>query len=359
VTILSLQGLSKTYENGKRAVLGLDLDIEAGEIVSLLGPSGCGKTTTLRCVAGLEEPDGGTITLDGVPVFGPGVWLPPERRGMSMVFQQYALWPHMSVFDNVAFGPQARRLNKADTAAKVETALRRVGLWEERDRRISQLSGGQQQRTALARAVAVESKIILFDEPLSNLDARLRESMRLELLELQRDIGFTALYVTHDQDEAFSLSSRIVVMNGGAVEQVGTPWEIWRNPASPFVADFIGSANRLSGKLARDDAGLYFQSDLGPSVRVADGAGGRPGERATAFVRIGSLRATATRPSGDNVWRAPVGIQTFHGDHTLVIVGFGSGTLRCRRDNAIPTDAPSVYIQVDPADVLCFPEGEQ
>lgn len=215
-TLISIRGLRKTFGSFV-AIEGFSLDVREGEVVSLLGPSGCGKTTTLRCLAGLETPTSGEIEVQGKLVYSSDrrINLPPEQRNLSMVFQQYALWPHLSVFENVAFGLRVRRVPAETLFAKAKGALERVRLWEKQDRRISELSGGQQQRVALARALAIDPKIVLFDEPLSNLDAKLRAELRLELLQLQRDLRFSAIFVTHDQDEAISLSSRIVIMNQG------------------------------------------------------------------------------------------------------------------------------------------------
>jgi ABC-type Fe3+/spermidine/putrescine transport system ATPase subunit len=367
VAVLTVRNLVKRFENSTVAVDDIDLDVADGEIVSLLGPSGCGKTTTLRCVAGLETPDSGLIVLGDLTVFERAgsakrhVVVAPEHRGLSMVFQQYALWPHMTVFENVAFGLKARHASKSDVAAMTETALRRVRLWDQRRRNISQLSGGQQQRIALARAIAVQPKMILFDEPLSNLDAQLREAMRMEILELQQSIGFAALYVTHDQDEAFSMSSRIVIMNQGRVEQSGAPLEIWQRPRSPFAAEFIGGTNKVTGKLmliaGGTDAGVYLHTDAGPKIRLGDHETAAGGGRAIAFLRLDSLRVSHVRPEGDaNIWHLPIGAQTFHGSHAIVTVKFGSATLRCRCPAPLPGSVTNVYVQIAPAEVLCFPD---
>jgi iron(III) transport system ATP-binding protein len=234
------------------AVGGIDFDVGEGEHVTLLGPSGCGKTTTLRAIAGLEAPSGGRIVIGGTPVYdgSSGRSTPPEQRGLSMVFQSYAIWPHMTVFDNVAFGFRVRGIARARARPAVERALELVDLAEFADRPATRLSGGQQQRVALARALAYETKIVLLDEPLSNLDAQLRIAMRAELSELRRRLGFTAVYVTHDQEEAFALSDRIIVMRGGHIEQQGTPSEIHRAPRTRFVAAFLGMKNILDAEIA-------------------------------------------------------------------------------------------------------------
>ena len=233
------------------AVDSIGFDIAPGELVTLLGPSGCGKTTTLRAVAGLETPSGGTIRLNGDTVYSAGERrnVPAEKRGVSMVFQSYAIWPHMTVFDNVAYGLRVRRLPQAEVRQNVERVLDLVQMQGFADRPASKLSGGQQQRVAVARAIAFSPSVVLFDEPLSNLDAKLRAEMRVELRELQRRLDITSLYVTHDQEEALAISDRVIVMNGGRIEQIGTPEDIYNRPHSRFVADFVGSANLIEGKV--------------------------------------------------------------------------------------------------------------
>ncbi|WP_342364027.1 ABC transporter ATP-binding protein [Terrarubrum flagellatum] len=240
-----------------RAVDEVSFGIEAGQQVTLLGPSGCGKTTTLRAVAGLERPRAGRIVIDGKAVFdgATGVDAPPEKRGLSMVFQSYAIWPHMTVFENVAFPFRVRGRPASEAKPAVDKALALVDLARFADRPATMLSGGQQQRVALARAIAFGAKVVLLDEPLSNLDAQLRIQMRDELADLRRRLGFTALYVTHDQEEAFSLSDHIIVMRGGRIEQAGKPQDIYSSPRTRFVAEFLGVRNIVECELtgAGDD----------------------------------------------------------------------------------------------------------
>ena len=249
------------------AVDNIGFDIAPGELVTLLGPSGCGKTTTLRAVAGLETPSGGTIRLNGDTVYSASERrnVPAEKRGVSMVFQSYAIWPHMTVFDNVAYGLRVRRLPQAEVRQNVERVLDLVQMQDFADRPASKLSGGQQQRVAVARAIAFSPSVVLFDEPLSNLDAKLRAEMRVELRELQRRLDITSLYVTHDQEEALAISDRVIVMNGGRIEQIGTPEDIYNRPHSRFVADFVGSANLIEGKVRGPGANgtLIFDADGG------------------------------------------------------------------------------------------------
>jgi len=279
---LAAEGLSVSY-GPIAAVHGVDLSVTKGEHVTLLGPSGCGKTTTLRAIAGLEAPSAGRIVVDGVPVFDAAraLNIPPEKRGFSMVFQSYAIWPHMSVCENVGFGFRVRGISRDIARPAIERALALVELTGYADRPASQLSGGQQQRVALARAIAYDTKVVLLDEPLSNLDAQLRIAMRGELGELRRRLGFTAIYVTHDQEEAFALSDRIVVMQGGRIEQQGTPVEIHRTPRTRFVASFLGMTNILdaeispaSGSKAVVEARLAEDIVLGARDPWANGAAG-------------------------------------------------------------------------------------
>jgi spermidine/putrescine ABC transporter ATP-binding subunit len=242
---VELRGVAMSY--GATPVLhNLDLEVYKGEFLSLLGPSGCGKTTTLNIIGGFLEPLRGTVTLGGRVVNN----VPPYRRNTGMVFQSYALFPHMNVFDNVAFGLKVRRVGAADIARRVRDALALVQLEGLDQRAIRELSGGQQQRVAIARALAIDPLVLLMDEPLSNLDAQLRRQMRVELRRLQRQVGITTIFVTHDQEEALTLSDRLVVMNRGRIEQAGTPIELYRKPRTPFVAQFLGHPNFLFGTVA-------------------------------------------------------------------------------------------------------------
>jgi iron(III) transport system ATP-binding protein len=256
------------------AVDGVSFTISCGEIFTLLGPSGCGKTTTLRLVAGLEEPDGGEIFIAGMAVAVPdrGLHLPPEKRQLGMVFQSYAIWPHLTVFENVAFPLRVRRASNDAVRQRVNQALEIVGLSGLAERGATQLSGGQQQRVALARALVYEPAILLLDEPLSNLDAKLREQMRVEIRALQKKLGLTVLYVTHDQAEAMTLSDRIAVVNRGRFEQVGTPEEIYEKPATPFAAEFLGRTVSFLGNVAKNHAGCWIEFARGAGRSALTGA---------------------------------------------------------------------------------------
>jgi spermidine/putrescine transport system ATP-binding protein len=277
------------------AVEDADFAIERGEFFSLLGPSGCGKTTTLRMIAGFEQPSSGRILLDGKDVSR----VPPYRRNVNTVFQHYALFPHMTVADNVAFGPRSQRVDAQETARRVEKLLSVVRLTPYTDRKPAQLSGGQQQRVALARALANYPSALLLDEPLGALDLKLRQAMQLELKRIQREVGITFIYVTHDQEEALTMSDRIAVMNEGRVEQIGTPQEIYHSPTSVFVANFIGVANLIPAVVQHADADAVTVVVAGVH-RVPVPAGGqrpRPGSAAMVMVRPERLRLSATAPA--------------------------------------------------------------
>ncbi len=246
---LELKGVTKYYDQVK-AVDRIMLQVEEGELLILLGPSGCGKTTTLRLIAGFIQPSEGEILIDGKLVASYTKMVPPDRRNLAMVFQGYALWPHKTVFENVAYGLQIRKFPKKEVRKRVEKTLEMMRLNELQNRFPQELSGGQQQRVSLARAIVIEPSLLMFDEPLSNLDAKLREEMRFELKELQKRLGFTSLYVTHDQEEALSIGDRIVVMNQGRIEQIGAPEEIYRKGISKFVVNFVGLTNFIAAKMS-------------------------------------------------------------------------------------------------------------
>ncbi len=314
---LGLRGLVRDFD-GVRAVDGLDLDIAAGEFFSLLGESGCGKTTTLRMIAGFEHPDEGEILLDGADL----TETPAHRRPVNTVFQSYALFPFMSVRDNVAFGLRYQRVTKAEESSRVGAALELVELGKLADRKPHQLSGGQQQRVALARALVLEPRVLLLDEPLGALDARLRKTLQRELRALHDRVGTTFVYVTHDQEEALTMSDRIAVIVDGRVEQVGTPSEVYAEPASAYVANFLGSAN-LFGAVpagAGPEAGLGAYQ-VGSTSLFVDGA---PAEGAPVTLMVRPERvelAPATQPlDGVNVFAAVVETITYQGAQTAVRV---------------------------------------
>ena len=261
-----LTGINKYYGTN-RVLKDVDLTIEDGEFMTLLGPSGCGKTTTLRVIAGLEKPQSGSIVMDGERIVNAAesFFAPPAKRGLNLVFQSYALWPHMTVFDNVAFGLRVKHTPKDEIKKLVENALSRMQIGEYAGRYPSELSGGQQQRVAIARAIATPVELLLLDEPLSNLDAKLRVDMRSELKRLHEEMGTTIIYVTHDQVEALTLSTRIAVFFNGHIEQVASPMSLYQNPASVRIAEFIGNPkiNLTGGKAKRTEAGLEVESAFG------------------------------------------------------------------------------------------------
>lgn len=295
---LSLVELTKTFSNTVSDVTAVDhinLDIRPGEFITLLGPSGCGKTTTLRMIAGFEDASSGQVMLDGENM----VVVPPNKRPMSMVFQSYALFPHLSVRENVAYGLRLRKKSAEEIKEEVDIALAAMNLTAMADRAPSQLSGGQQQRVALARAMVVRPKVLLFDEPLSNLDAKLRVKMRVEIRRMQKRLGISSVYVTHDQSEAMAMSDRIVVMNSGRIEQVDTPEEIYLHPASVFVADFVGRANFVPAQAQEvSEDGMVEIEALGQKIRVHSSEGAkeavREGKETVVLVRPESMRIQPT-----------------------------------------------------------------
>jgi spermidine/putrescine transport system ATP-binding protein len=294
---IELSGIVKTFHSHGEdvaAVKGIDMSIGEGEFFSLLGPSGCGKTTTMRMVAGFDEPTEGRVFLHGRDVVG----VPPNRRDINMVFQSYALFPHMSVFENVAFGLRRKGVAKDEVSRRVAEILEIVDLTGREKRRPRELSGGQQQRVAVARALVNKPSALLLDEPLGALDLKLRQAMQVELKRIQREVGITFVYVTHDQGEALTMSDRIAVMNDGRVEQLGTPREVYERPATKFVAGFIGTSNVLSGTVSRTD-GDSAVIEPGPGERIVVPGGVSAGQEVELTVRPEKIDVRAGRPDGD------------------------------------------------------------
>lgn len=339
-TLLNLESLNKTYpptavgeqSEAAPALTNISLQISRGEFFTLLGPSGCGKSTTLQCIAGLEHPTSGLIEMDGKAVFCSKrkIIVPPNRRGLGMVFQSYAIWPHLSVFENVAFplryGPG--KCTGSQIHERVMAALDRVGLGTFADRPAPYLSGGQQQRVALARSLVNEPSIILLDEPLSNLDAKLRDSMRVELRDLIKSLGITTIYVTHDQTEALSMSDRIALLNHGRLVQLGTPDEIYMRPNSAFAAEFVGRSNILNGVVTqRDGSGDGILSmDFG-EMRCCLPETAKPGDRLQVMIRPHNVRVAAGK-TGSNSFTAMVKRTSFVGEFVDVEAVIGSDPLR-------------------------------
>jgi spermidine/putrescine transport system ATP-binding protein len=315
-----LKGVTKRFGDVV-AVEDLDLDIGEGEFFTLLGPSGCGKTTTLRMVAGFEEPSEGRVLIDGDDVAG----FPPYRRPTNTVFQSYALFPHLSVGENVAFGLRRKKVHSEEVERRVASELERVGLAGEVNRRPAQLSGGQQQRVALARALVNLPKVLLLDEPLGALDLKLRKGLQIQLKQIQRDVGITFVYVTHDQEEALTMSDRIAVMNAGRVEQIDSPEEVYERPASSFVAGFIGVSNLMPGTVASANGDrATVRLDTGVELDApADGVS--TGERCYAVVRPEKLRIDAvdarSHSNGQPSVEGTVEASVYLGTSTQIVVG--------------------------------------
>ncbi|HWI63293.1 MAG TPA: ABC transporter ATP-binding protein [Symbiobacteriaceae bacterium] len=313
---LRLENLTKDFESQKKTVRAVDsvsLEFPAGAFITLLGPSGCGKTTVLRMIAGLENPTGGEIYVDGKAVTG----VAPNQRETAMVFQSYALFPHMSVFENVAYGLRLRKMPESELKAAVNDKLGMMGLTEMAERQPNQLSGGQQQRVALARALVMSPKVLLFDEPLSNLDAKLRIQVREDIRQLQRRLGVTTVYVTHDQEEAMAISDVVVIMNKGKVEQAGAPEAIYHEPRSVFVADFIGGVNLLAGSMTSGDT----VSVLGTTLPVRNPVGAVAGEQVKVAVRPEEVNV------GAGPWQGTVERSIFLGRLTEYVINVGGQRL--------------------------------
>jgi len=339
--MLEVSGLCKGFRDESQqgrvnAVDEVSFTVKEGSFFTMLGPSGCGKTTTLRCIAGLEKPDKGDITVDGKVLFSSskGISVAANLRNLGMVFQSYAIWPHMNVFDNVAFPlcvGARRRTSKSEVKQRVERALDVVGLGHLAGRYATKLSGGQQQRLALARALVIEPAVLLLDEPLSNLDAKLRESLRFELKRLQREQGITTVYVTHDQAEALSMSNEIAVMREGRISQIGNPFSVYLEPENDFVADFVGLTNFLKGVVTQ-------HSGRGGTVRTADGTlivdnivDLADGEECVVSIRPEQIQVMAdTTPSGPNMFSGTVVTRLFTGDCMDYQIRVGNDTIRCR-----------------------------
>ena len=350
---LTLVRLTKHY-GGVTAVDDVSLEVAEGEFLSLLGPSGCGKTTTLRMVAGFVLPTSGDILLDGRSI----ARLPPYRRGMGMVFQNYALFPHLNVADNVGFGLEMARVPKRTAAQRVEAALARVHLEGYGKRRTRELSGGQQQRVALARALVIEPAVLLLDEPLSNLDAKLREELRQEIREIQQDLGITTLFVTHDQVEALTMSDRIAVLNEGRVEQIGTPEEVYERPASRFVADFLGRANFLhAAVVAAEGDQTRIRLDGGGESLVSGRADDR--RQLVVMVRPHRIQIHPVNGASDaaHAISGEVRSTTYLGDVIQYQVALGRDSVMVEHPSAGPGEArfhagDRVHLAWEPGDAL-------
>ena len=331
---VQVDGVSKRFAHRVKgeiyAARDVTLDLAPGEFLTMLGPSGCGKTTTLRMIAGFEQPDTGRILLGGQDVTA----LPANRRNIGFVFQNYALFPHLSVFENVAYGLRVRAQSEAEIAARVAEVLALVGLAGSDQQISGQLSGGEQQRVALARAIVIAPRVLLFDEPLSNLDAKLRLQMRQEIRALQRRLGITTVYVTHDQEEAMAVSDRIAVMNQGSIVQIGTAEDLYHCPASSFVAQFVGRVNLVGGRIAGIDGGRARVAVLGGMLGVEAPPGLAPGQAVQLVLRPEAIEVSRDRAT----LQATVLSCTFLGEKIEYVLSCGGTTLQMVRYNAGAAD---------------------
>jgi iron(III) transport system ATP-binding protein len=343
------------------AVDDVNFDLLAGEFLVLLGPSGCGKTTLLRTIAGLERPDSGTIEIDGrlCDSSDGRVHVPTERRHLGMIFQSYALWPHMTVFDNVAYPLRGRRKpSKREISDRVERVLTLVGIPELARQYPGQMSGGQQQRVALARALVAGTDLVLFDEPLSNVDARVREQLRFELATMQRELGFAAVYVTHDQSEAMGLAHRIAVMEAGKIAQIGSPREIYDAAASRYVANFVGTSNEMYGKVRSLDADgtALVETDIGAFVGTVGATDLAAGDEVVLVWRPEDGELSTDEPTSNNRLHGVVEAALFLGSHTEYSIRVGDSHFRLWRASRRQLSTGSeVWIAIDAASIRLLP----
>ncbi len=351
---LEIQGISKSYTPGLPVLKPIDLTITPGEFFFLLGPSGCGKSTLLRIIAGFIKPDSGSILFDSLDVTA----LPPEKRDAAMVFQNYALWPHMTVFENVAFGLETRDIRGEIKKNRVMTALETVRLADLADRKPASLSGGQQQRVALARAIAVKPKMLLLDEPLSNLDAKLRDSMRFELWRICKDSGLTAVYVTHDRKEALSMADRIAVIHNGQIEQLGLPEDLYRSPNSRFSAEFLGNANFFPATVKTMEKDFCtIETPFAVLKAIKPAMPVQPGLKCTVIISPEFLTFSAV-PNGENIFEAELHTGAFLGEVSLwnVIANDLFLTL-CELRPGNRKKGSFVKIAVAPENIVLLPEA--
>ena len=343
MAFVNLEDIRVSYDGKSDVLKDLRLSIEKGELVSLLGPSGCGKTTTLRVIAGLIEPNDGTFVVDEMDL----TKVPVHKRNFGMVFQSYALFPHLTIKENVAFGLKLRKENKTVIEEKVMEILEVTGLSDFADRYPKQLSGGQRQRVALARALVIEPKLLLLDEPLSNLDAKLRVTMRMEIKRIQRALGITTVFVTHDQEECFSISDKVAVMNKGVIEQYDSPDEIYKNPRTEFVARFIGFENFIS--LEKEKEHLYYAED-GTSFRTMRA---HSDDKVKATIRPDNISMHRTLAPADNVLSGTVRVRTFLGKSYQYEVETAVGNLIVNDEDAKLYQAgESVQLFLDPTKII-------
>lgn len=369
---VSITNLRKEFQRrgGERvvAVDDVSLEIRSGSLVILLGPSGCGKTTLLRCIAGLEYPDCGRIEISGQCVYDSerGIALPPERRDISMMFQSYALWPHMTAYQNVEYAVRSRGKSRVAARERSLQALDQVRIAELCDQYPGQMSGGQQQRVALARSLAVDPQVVLFDEPLSNVDAKVRYQLRRELVLMQRQLNFAGVYVTHDQVEALQMADLVAVMREGRIHQLGTPKEVYRLPRTRYVATFVGQANELNGEVtdvschAGNDTQLVVKTALGPIHAVGHYDDNQLGDRVSVIIRPEDLAISETRPAAaSNAWKTTVEVAMFSGgysEYRMTVSEIPLQVWSAQRD--MFDEGQPVFLSADPAHIHVLARDE-
>jgi len=353
MAFIEIQSLFKRFKDVV-AVNHIQLEVNQGEMLTLLGPSGCGKTTTLRCIAGLEKPDEGDIVIDGKPMLSQG-FVQPSKRGIGMVFQNYAVWPHMKVYNNIVYGLKLQKISRKSIQEKAQKVLELVGLDGLEDRYPSQLSGGQQQRVALARALVGNPKVLLLDEPLSNLDAKLREELRFEIKSLVRRMGITSVYVTHDQAEAMVISDRIAVMESGNVVQIGTAQEIYKKPANRFVADFIGTMNFISGEVVeviQDKDSAYVRTEFSDKMlcRISGNSTTSPGENVYASIRPEDVEVFTEPPQAkENLFKGTIVHRAYLGNFLYFFVSVDDTMIRVQVPHHLPQEeGQELYLFLNP-----------
>jgi iron(III) transport system ATP-binding protein len=355
-----VRDLQKAFGSGQKiveAVRNLSLDVHDGELLVVLGPSGSGKTTLLRCIAGLERPDAGEIIVDGRVVYSSvqRAWVAPERRGISMVFQSYALWPHMSAFENVAYPLRAGGIGGTALRERVARVLKLVGCDGLEDRHPSELSGGQQQRIAVARAVVSGSRVVLFDEPLSSVDARVREELRHELVALQQELRFSAVYITHDQTEAMAIGHRVAVLANGEILQVAAPRDLYARPISSYIAEFMGATNQFEGAISSVDDGNYsVRTEIGGIIAARTSLAVTVDTPVVVIIRSEDCELIAQRPNEDhmNAWRGTVRRSLFLGPFTEYVVDVGKRVVSVRSASiSVIPDGTPVWLVVPPIKV--------
>jgi iron(III) transport system ATP-binding protein len=353
MAFIEIQNLFKRYKKVV-AVNRIQLEVNEGEMLTLLGPSGCGKTTTLRCIAGLERPEEGDIVIDGKPMLSEG-FVHPSKRGIGMVFQNYAVWPHMKVYKNIVYGLKIQKIPKQSLKEKAQQVLELVGLDGLEERYPAQLSGGQQQRVALARALVGNPKVLLLDEPLSNLDAKLREELRFEIKSLVRRMGITSVYVTHDQAEAMVISDRIAVMDSGNVVQIGTSEEIYEKPANRFVADFIGTMNFMSGEVIeslQDTDEVYVRTEFSEKMlcKTTSNTPAATGTKVYASIRPEDVEVFTEPPQArENLFKGSIVHKAYLGNFLYFFVSVNGTMIRVQVPHHLPQEeGQELYLFLNP-----------